>query len=178
MRHPLQALPEGQRVQVFLLSLALTGTLAAVLNWTLMGERYGIVALELAGNEQKAREIVDSWTTSGVRDRAFINVHLDFAFLVAYSTTIASACIWAVGVLHARGWPGTVAGVMLAWGQWLAALLDAWENVALLKMLRGPVTRPWPRIAFWSATLKFFLVAVGLAYTAAGVVAWASKRGC
>lgn len=43
----------------------------------------------------------------------------------------------------------------------MAALLDALENIALLKMLRGFVVEPWPQIAQWSAVPKFILVAAG-----------------
>jgi len=53
----------------------------------------------------------------------------------------------------------------------VAALADAVENVALLKMLVSAVVDPWPRIAWVSATIKFGIIAVGLAYVVYGVPA-------
>ena len=67
-------------------------------------------------------------------------------------------------------------GLALAWGQWLAALLDALENVALLRMLRGPETHPWPRVARWSAIPKFALVAAGALYAAVGACVHLAQR--
>lgn len=32
----------------------------------------------------------------------------------------------------------------LAWLQWGAGVLDTIENLALLRLLRGPVVAPWP----------------------------------
>lgn len=164
----MQKIPDRRKRPLFLLLLALTGALMAVLNWTLHGERYGIIALEKAGSEEKARQIIAAWDASEARSRALFNVHLDFLFLVVYSTTVALACILASGMFRTPArWESTV-GVALAWGQWLAALLDAVENVALLKMLRGPVTEPWPWIARWSAIPKFILIGAGVAYAVVG----------
>jgi hypothetical protein len=49
-------------------------------------------------------------------------------------------------------------------------LLDALENVALLKMLRGGVKKPWLQIARWCALPKFAPVIAGLLYSVVGCV--------
>jgi hypothetical protein len=54
----------------------------------------------------------------------------------------------------------------LAWGPWLAALLGAVENLALLRMLSGAVEKPWPRIARRSTVSKFALVIAGVLHSA------------
>lgn len=165
MWHPLQEFPARAELPLFLLLLFLTAGLIAVLVWTLRGERHSIVALELAGTVGKARQIISCWEASGARGRALLNVYLDFPFLVVYSTAIALCCVLASEVFQARAQWMVVIGVALAWAQWLAALLDAVENAALLKMLHGSVLRdPWPRIVRWSAFGKFAIVLVGFLY--------------
>ncbi len=168
MHHPLQKVPDGRKSLLLLLLLGLTSGLMAVLSWTLRGERYSIVDLELAGSEEEAQLILDDWDAAGVRGLALLNVHLDFPFLVLYSTTIGLACVMAANVFHpyVRWWASV--GVTLAWGQWLAALFDALENTALLKMLHGSVVQPWPQMAQWSAIPKFILVSAGALYAVVG----------
>jgi len=124
MRHPLQKIPNRRKLPLLLLLFALTGGLMAVLSWTLRGEHYGIIDLELAGNEEKARQVITAWDVSGVRGFALFNVRLDFLFLAVYSTTIGLACVMAASVFRTfvQWWASL--GVALAWGQWLAALLD------------------------------------------------------
>jgi hypothetical protein len=61
---------------------------------------------------------------------------------------------------------GGPADEALAWGPWLAALLGAVENVALLRMLRGAVEKLWPQIARRCAVSKFALVITGLLHSA------------
>ena len=176
MRHRLQRVPRKKRGPLLFSLLALTAALMVVLDRTLRGERYGIFALQLAGSVGKARRIVAAWDASGARERALFNVRLDFLFLVVYSTTAGLACILASEALRPLARWATVLGVALAWCQWLAALLDALENVALLRMLRGPVTEPWPRVARWSAIPKFALVAARVLYAAVGACAHLAQR--
>ena len=72
-----------------------------VLSWTLRKERYGLFALEMAGDEQKAREVLASRDEEEARSGALLNVYLDYLFLVIYSTTIGPACLWGAGTLRA-----------------------------------------------------------------------------
>ena len=120
--HPLQRIPCGRRWPVLLVLLLSTGALIAVMSRTLRGERYGIVDLELAGNEEEAQRILETWEALGARDRALLNVQLDFLFLILYSTTIALASVMAASMLRscARVWSRV--GVVLGWAQWLAAV--------------------------------------------------------
>jgi hypothetical protein len=79
--------------------------------------------------------------------------------------------VWAAGALRARRWPLAAVGGTLAWGQWLAAALDAAENTALIILLLRATVDPWPRIAWWCAAPKFGLVAAGLLYAVYGAAA-------
>ena len=61
-------------------------------------------------------------------------------------------------------------GSVLAWGLLAAGLLDALENVALIRVLLGSLTAAWPAVARWCAIPKFLVVAAGLAYVLVGAV--------
>ncbi len=148
----------------------------------------GIVSFELAGELALAQSMVESWGPTG-QVYAGLNLGLDYLFLVAYSSSIALGC-----VLVARGLnksdaarPGSPdpgrkwgfgnplraisdAGVLLAWAQFGAALLDAVENYALIRVLLGSQQALWPAVARWCAIPKFSIVAAGLAYIGIGAV--------
>jgi hypothetical protein len=62
------------------------------------------------------------------------------------------------------------AGFFLAWGQFLAGLLDMVENYALIQLLLGAQTKFYPSIAWGSAAIKFTLVGMGLAYMLVGFI--------
>lgn len=180
MWNPIEAIPPGKRLAVFLPLLALTLLLMAVLNvigtpLTTDAAPNGIVSFELAGSASQARRIIDSWDEAA-RIRAGFIQGLDYVFLIAYPLTIGFACLWAAGVIGAQGWPLATVGLLLAWGQLLAGLLDAVENAALVTMLFGTVVIPWPQVAYWCATIKFTLVFAGLIYVALGAVVWITYR--
>ena len=82
---------------------------------------YGIISYELAGGVIEAEAILASWDAVG-RAHAAFSLGFDFLFMLAYSTTIALACLWAADVLAARSWPLVSFGVPLTWGAWLAGV--------------------------------------------------------
>ena len=129
----------------------------------------GIVDLELAGTEQRARTVLAAWDSAAKR-RAVLAVRLDFLFLLVYSTAISVACMLAAGRLAHKPQMAR-AGRALAWLQWGAGLLDAIENTALLQILHGRIQQPWPEIARACALPKFALVALGLLYALYGWLA-------
>jgi len=165
MTHPFEAISAGDYGLLFLPLLALSLLLTAVL--AALPLRPSIVKFELAGNISKVREILGLWDQAS-QVRAAFSLGLDFLYLVVYSTTISLACIWAAKVYQAHELPLGPAGILLAWGQWLAALLDAIENVALVTILFGFIRDPWPQIAKWCAISKFGLVILGLLYAGVG----------
>jgi hypothetical protein len=73
------------------------------------------------------------------------------------------------GVLKRRAWH--IAGLLLAWGLWIAAVSDATENLALFTELLSNNVAPWPQIAQICATIKFGLILLGLLYVIVGVIA-------
>jgi len=163
----------GRRRRVFLPLFGLTLVVGAVLGWVDRPLRTdaapnGIVSFEVAGDVTTARSMLDSWNESA-RTFAAFSLGFDYLFLVVYSTTIALGCLWAGEVF--RGVVPSLAALArpLAWGQWLAALLDAVENAALTTLVLGTPAEPWPAIAWWCATPKFVLVGAGIAYALAAV---------
>lgn len=132
----------------------------------------GIISFELAGAVARAQAMLDSWDAHARLYAAF-GLGLDYLFMVSYAVAIGLGCAGLAGVLGRR-WPrlGRV-GRILAWGLLPAALLDAVENIALLRMLlAGAASAPWPALAAGCAAVKFALVALGLLYALAGAAFW------
>lgn len=174
MKHPLLNVTPWRRLPVFLLFLGLTFLSMLALNvsgrsLTTDDAPSGIISYEFAGDVATADQIIDSWDEQ-TRIAAGFNVGFDYLYLFLYSTTIAMAILW---LTDRSAWPGWIVtlGVVLAWGQWLAAGLDAVENYSLLRMLLNGPTAPWPRVAYWCAAFKFGLVAAGLLYVIIALVA-------
>lgn len=126
------------------------------------GRSYDIIAFELAHTPGRAAEIVETWGRDGIA-AARLQTYLDFGFLMLYSNAIALGVISIMSAAADRSFiPGL--GRALAYGQWVAGLFDAVENLALLQILNGDVGSPWPQIAYYFATIKFALVGLGLLY--------------
>ncbi len=103
----------------------------------------GIVSYELAGDPATTQAILDSWGPNA-RVHAGFSLGLDTLFMPLYAATIALSCLWGAGAFRRRRWPLVALGRPLAWGVWLAALCDVVENIALWRLLVGPVAVPWP----------------------------------
>jgi hypothetical protein len=175
-RHPLEGVPEGRRWLAFVALVVLTLGFGKVMGSPpkTAAAPWGIVSLEFAGSADKVERILQLWGEEGVTE-AVRNTRLDYVFLLLYSTTIAAGCLWGSEAFRAGRW-GRKAGEVLAWGQALAALLDATENVALLKVLRGSIEEPWPKVAFWCALPKFALIVAGIIYGIACAIVWLAGR--
>lgn len=120
----------------------------------------GIVSFELAGTLPAATAILDSWDPVA-QIWAGLSLGLDYLFMLLYASTIALGCL-----LVARGRAAALrrSAHLLAWGQVAAALLDAVENFALIRLLLGDLAPIWPALARAAALPKFTLVAAGLLF--------------
>jgi len=173
MRHPFQFIPSEKRKPLFWFLLVSTLVVMFILNRVgapliTSAAPAGIVSYELAGNTTNSEQILSSWNEAAKLHAAF-SLGLDYLFMVIYAAAISLGCVWAVEVIRSRGWPLASLGVILAWGQWLAAMFDAVENLALTNILFSSVVSPWPEIARWCAILKFTLIFVGLVFTLYGL---------
>lgn len=127
---------------------------------------HGIVAFELAGSLARADAILAAWGQEG-RLRAAVLQGLDYLFLTLYPLAIGLGSV----LVASRFAPGSLAhaaGIVLAWAQFAAALLDAVENYALIRLLFGDRRTHWPPLARWCALVKFALVIAGILYVLIG----------
>ncbi|HUF00564.1 MAG TPA: hypothetical protein VMN99_15010 [Anaerolineales bacterium] len=188
MRHPLESIPDEYRQRLFFTFLALTLVLFAifrVLDKLLQTEAApnGIVSFELAGNEQTASAITDSWkqaslllsAVAGQPDPTIVNVPyvfaafglgIDYLFMPIYAFALAFGTL-----LAARRHEGSTRslGAVAGYGAFAAALFDALENYALLRVLLGDLYSGDPALAAFCATIKFGLIVFGVLYA---LVAW------
>ncbi len=173
-RHPFNWLSASGQKRAFVALLALT--LAVMVSLNALGRPLntevaplGIVSFELAGELSLAQSMVESWGQTG-QVYAGLNLGLDYVFLIAYSSSIALGCVLVARSLSRRVEFLSFAGVLLAWAQFGAALLDAVENYALIQVLLGSRQALWPVVARWCAIPKFLIVAAGLVYVSVGAV--------
>ena len=187
MKHPLANIPSTSRKPLFWAFLAGTLILFAifrVLDAPLQTSvaPSGVVSFELAGTPSQAQAIIDSWHAAGepgadMVSRAYsfavFGLGIDYLFMPLYATALALGILLAAG--RHPGWFSAL-GAWLGWGAYAAALFDAVENYALVRMLiLNEVWTPYPEIAAWCATLKFGLLVLGLVYALVGRI-W-PKRG-
>jgi hypothetical protein len=127
----------------------------------------GIVSYELAGFPRSAADVLQSWDAEA-RQFASLNLGLDYLFLTAYAIAIGLGCrLVGERMERDRSLLGKV-GYLLAWALPLAAVLDAVENYALIRLLLGSTHHNWPLLARWAAIPKFTLVFLGLIYVLLG----------
>ena len=175
LRHPFEWLSTSGQKCAFIALLALTlvvmGGLRA-LDGPLKTEAApsGIVSFELAGRLPLAQSILESWGQVG-QVHAGLSLGLDYLFLITYASSIALGCVLVARNLSQRVEFLSFAGVLLAWAQFGAALLDCVENYALIQILLGSQQESWPAMAWWCAVPKFLIVAAGLAYVCIGTIA-------
>ena len=126
----------------------------------------GIVSLQLAGSLTAAEEILAAWGPAEQR-WAIRNLVIDYPYLLAYATALGLACL-----LLARRFSGqrrmARLGCILSRGVMVAALLDAVENGALLRLLLGDLREVWVALAMWCAVPKYLLVLAALVYLSVG----------
>ncbi len=171
MYHPLNLIPGGKRLTVFFWLLAATIGISIVFRF--IGPfKPTIVDYELAGSVAKSSAIIGAWDTLARLQTCF-NLGFDYLYMPVYSTTIALACVMGAGVIARTGWKNL--GLLLAWGLWLAAILDAIENYALITMMYGSPADPYPQIAAYCASIKFGLIILGLLYALISLIVFLVK---
>jgi len=174
MKHPFESIPTSKLKALFWFLLVATLLTMVIMN--LVGAPLmtvdapsGIVSYELAGSVTKTQAILNSWNQNALLHAAF-SLGLDYLFMVVYAAAISLACVWAAEGIKNRRWPLGGLGAPLAWGVWLAGLLDAVENLGLTLILFGSALYPWTAIARWCAIFKFALIFFGLVYALYGLV--------
>ncbi|MDQ2630754.1 MAG: hypothetical protein M3Y75_07240 [Actinomycetota bacterium] len=128
----------------------------------------GMVTFELAGDQERADEILAEWGEAG-QDAAREQLLIDFAFLIAYGTFLVLAVAAARDRLRHRGWTrlAAIGAVVVPFGA-AAAAFDAMENTCLLAVLDG-ARAAFPILAAIFAAIKFALLAAAIAYLVVGI---------
>ncbi len=170
-RHPFQWLDKPYWKPAFIVLTVLTLSLSYALTSTgrplkTPAAPNGIISYEFAGNLANSATMIDSWDEQA-RVAAGLNLGLDYLYLVAYPLTIGLGCLLVAGRFR-TGSLFSQAGIVLAWVQPVAGLLDAVENAALIQLLTGSRLDYLPAIAYWCAAPKFAIVIAGLAYVLFG----------
>jgi hypothetical protein len=128
-----------------------------------------IVEFELAGTQDRADEIRADWGVSG-SDAAKRSLWIDYAYILAYVTFLALACLATRDLALQRGWRRMAAfGLAAAPFAAAAGAFDAIEDVGLLLAVNGHGGDLAPGLARVCASMKFLLLAVTLAYLGAGL---------
>lgn len=179
-RHPFVWLSESGQKWAFIVALVVAVLVMATLQvlggpLKTAAAPAGIVSYELARDLAAARGILASWGPQG-QVYAGLNLGLDYLFMVAYAATIGLGCVLVTRRLGR--WSGGLAtvGIGLAWAQWAAALLDATENYALIRLLLGSQNPLWPPLAYGCALPKFLIVGVGILFVVLGGLGSAVAR--
>lgn len=158
MFHPFQSIPNQVYGKIFWSLFFLSIFLLAV---------FQVIPLpDIVQFELNAAQVIKSWDEAE-KIRAAFSLGLDFLFIVVYSNTLSLGCIYAANIFKQRI-PLESIGILLAWAQWLAALLDIGENIFLLNILFISVVNPWSQLARWCAIFKFILILVAVLYTLSG----------
>ena len=180
LRHPFRWISPSAQTRAFIVLLAVT--LVVMISLQALGAPLqtgeaplGIVSFELAGSLPVAQSMLESWGPSG-RVYAGVNLGLDYLFLVAYAGSIGLGCVLLAQGLARQMRFLSLAGVVLAWAMIAAALLDAVENYALIRVLLGSQQELWPVLARWCAIPKFLIVAAGLLFLILGSIAALALR--
>ena len=174
LRHPFEWLTKSNQKRAFVLLLILTLAVMAALIYfdthlKTKAAPNGILSYEFAGNLSTAQNMIKSWGEDG-QIYAGLSMGLDYLFLIVYAFTIGLGCVLTGEKLSEKFASANIIGSILAWGLIIAALLDAIENYALIKILLGSVEEFWLTIAWVCAAPKFALVGFGLLYLIIGTI--------
>ncbi len=134
----------------------------------------GIIDLELARTTERASQIYLAWSPA-LTSLAIKNTYIDFLFLTSYGLLLFSLCstvlIWYKGFWRLTGRWLSIAMI-------IAAFFDCFENILMIKILKGSLGKELVASTFMFASVKFLLVAVGILYIIISLVAkaFAIKR--
>ena len=129
----------------------------------------GIISFELAKNIDASISIISSWDLNA-KINAALSLGVDFLFLIVYAIFFATACyLTAQKYINKNNWMYKT-GLLFAKLQFTAALFDAIENIALIKLLLGSNNSLFPSIAYYFASIKFAISIIGIIYIIIGLL--------
>ncbi len=131
----------------------------------------GFFSIEFAGEPFLAQMVVDGWKTPPAQ---FV-LGLAFAFLISFYPLLTFGCLWAADVME--GYSGFLheTGILLAWTQAVAAMLNLAENVLLVPVLIGG-NFSLARAVLLCAAAKYAIILAALIFMAYAAIAAALAR--
>jgi hypothetical protein len=135
----------------------------------------GIVSFELAKNYDISQQILNSWSAEA-KINAALSLGLDFLFIVTYALFISLSCIQVAAAIKVDHLIFFNIAVVLAWAQFLAAILDVSENLALIHLLLKSSHQWLSCLAHWCAMMKFSIVGAGLIFIFGGLLVIGLKK--
>lgn len=135
---------------------------------------YGIISFELSNSIERSIEIMNSWG-SQAKIFAGLSLGFDYLFLLIYTLFLALM----IHKLNERLWGGKSfynIGNVILWSMYIAAIFDAIENLALIKLLLGSHEQLWSSVAFYFAFIKFILVIIGIIYVLVNTILYLVKK--
>jgi len=137
---------------------------------------HGIVSFELAKDINTSISIISSWDNSA-KINAGISLGIDFLFLFFYGCFFALACFSVAKKFKENMKWFYKLGISLAFLQIAATIFDAIENIALIKLLLGSNNDIHSSIAYYFASVKFAIIAIGIIYIVIGLITSISQKG-
>lgn len=129
----------------------------------------GIISFEFAKGIEHSIAIISSWDMTA-KIYAGLSLGIDFLFLVVYGIFFATACYLIAQKYINKNNRLYKLGIFISMLQFVAALFDAIENIALIKLLLGSNNSIYPLIAYYFASFKFAIIAFGIIYIIVGLI--------
>jgi hypothetical protein len=127
------------------------------------GAGYEKAMLAFQLNAGAAPEMFETWDDDTKR-KLRTALMWDFLFIFIYPGLISALCLSGAKYLDAAGYPGFRVSLVFIMMALFAALLDAFENCALLTVLHGSNGTVWPAVARYCAIPKFALAFIAGGY--------------
>jgi len=171
---PFKGITDSKLKWLFVISLVVTlifFQIMNILNLPLKNDTtlLGIISFEFAGKISSAQNMIQSWNEVE-KNIAGISLGFDYLFLVSYALTICLGCVFVTRSFSQQNKLLINFGAILAYAQFVAAILDSIENYALIKILLGSQQEMLAVVAYWCALPKFVIVVIGVGYIVLGLV--------
>ncbi len=127
---------------------------------------HGIISFELASSPDASLQMMQAWDAEAKMYAAF-SLGIDYLFIISYALFLSLLCMLLANKFTEKRFLLNM-GILIGYGLWLAAALDALENFALFQLLFGNTNSVYTIIASTSAAIKFLLVLLSFIYLAAG----------
>lgn len=135
----------------------------------------GIVSFELAKNIKTSEAVLNSWNVTA-KSFAGLSLGIDFLFLLLYAGFIA----FSIYLLNSYLWNENLimyqTGKLMMGAIILAAVFDAIENVALIRLLTGDLKQIWSSLAYYASTIKFSLVGLSILYLLINLIIYLYRK--